>query len=55
MLSIFAEKKYLFFACIAHSCCSSNTILVDGVEVGKGDTVVIKDRSEIIPGPAKEG
>lgn len=34
---------------------SSNTILVDGAEVGKGDTVVIKDGSEIIPGPAKEG
>ncbi|MCH86354.1 E3 ubiquitin-protein ligase CHFR-like, partial [Trifolium medium] len=34
---------------------SSNTILVDGAEVGNGDTAVIKDGSEIIPGPDREG
>ncbi|XP_004503861.1 uncharacterized protein [Cicer arietinum] len=34
---------------------SSNAILVDGAEVGNGDTVVIKDGSEIVPGPDREG
>ncbi|KAK7291498.1 hypothetical protein RIF29_06692 [Crotalaria pallida] len=34
---------------------SSNTMLVDGAEVHNAETVVIKDRSEIIPGPDREG
>lgn len=42
----------LFFDVI---CCSPNTILVDGVEVCNEDTVVIKDGSEIISGPDREG
>lgn len=33
-----------------HSCCSQNTILVDGVELHSDDTIVIKDGSQIIPG-----
>ena len=38
-----------------HSCCRPNTILVDGAEVCNEDSVVIKDGSEIIPGPDGEG
>ncbi|KAL3021210.1 hypothetical protein AAZX31_05G185000 [Glycine max] len=38
-----------------HSCCSQNTILVDGVKVHSDDTIVIKDGSQIIPGPDREG
>ncbi|OIW18239.1 hypothetical protein TanjilG_06323 [Lupinus angustifolius] len=34
---------------------SPNTILVDGAEVQNENTVVIKDGSEIIPGPDREG
>ncbi|CAI8619252.1 unnamed protein product [Vicia faba] len=34
---------------------SSNTILVDGAELRNGDNVVIKDGSEIISGPDREG
>ncbi|XP_061369902.1 uncharacterized protein LOC133312678 isoform X2 [Gastrolobium bilobum] len=34
---------------------SSNTILVDGAEVCNDDTLVIKDGSEIIPAPDREG
>jgi hypothetical protein len=49
------SKIIYFFGCITHLCCSSNTILVDGAEVGNGDTAVIKDGSEIIPGPDREG
>ena len=38
-----------------HSRCSQNTILVDGVELHSDDTIVIKDGSQIIPGPDREG
>ncbi|TKY60498.1 E3 ubiquitin-protein ligase CHFR [Spatholobus suberectus] len=34
---------------------SQNTILVDGTEVHSDDTIVIKDGSQIIPGPDREG
>ncbi|KAH1135344.1 hypothetical protein GLYMA_05G198100v4 [Glycine max] len=34
---------------------SQNTILVDGVKVHSDDTIVIKDGSQIIPGPDREG
>ncbi|KAL2342850.1 hypothetical protein Fmac_004135 [Flemingia macrophylla] len=34
---------------------SQNTILVDGGEVHSDDTIVIKDGSQIIPGPDREG
>lgn len=34
---------------------SSNTILVDGAEVGNADTVVIRDGSEIVAGPDRNG
>lgn len=38
-----------------HSCCSPNTILVDGAAVCNDETIVIKDGSEIISGSDKEG
>ncbi|CAJ1937677.1 unnamed protein product [Sphenostylis stenocarpa] len=34
---------------------SKNTILVDGAKVQSDDTIVIKDGSQIIPGPDREG
>jgi len=38
-----------------NSCCSQDTILVDGAELHNDDTIVIKDGSQIIPGPDREG
>ena len=61
MLSPFLFIFYSFYfnsfvsGCIMHSCCSQNTILVDGVKVHSDDTIVIKDGSQIIPGPDREG
>jgi len=38
-----------------NSCCSQDTILVDGAVLHSDDTIVIKDGSQIIPGPDSEG
>lgn len=60
VLSPFLFIFYSFYfnsfvsGCIMHSCCSQNTILVDGVKVHSDDTIVIKDGSQIIPGPNRE-